>query len=157
MVSDGNGTERPSPDFRDPGELLRTWNPEPPSPPAWTPRLDQPTGLSSARLFLREEAVKAGVTSERAMDLTMAANEILTNALRYGRGVVALWGWPEDGRFLCQIQDDGPGIADPLAGYLPPADAMEAGRGLWLARQLVDLLQIVPNSTGTTVRLYVDR
>jgi hypothetical protein len=34
---------------------------------------------------------------------------------------------------------------------------MEAGRGLWLARQLVDLLQIVPNSTGTTVRLYVDR
>jgi anti-sigma regulatory factor (Ser/Thr protein kinase) len=157
VVSDGNGTERPSPDFRDPGELLRTWNPEPPPPPAWAPRLDQPTDLSSARLFLREEAVKAGVTSERAMDLTMAANEILTNALRYGRGVVALWGWPEDGRFLCQIQDDGPGIADPLAGYLPPADAMEAGRGLWLARQLVNLLQIVPNSTGTTVRLHVDR
>ncbi len=116
-----DGTTQPGLPY--PGELLRTWNPEPPSPPAWAPRLDQPTGLSSARLFLREEAVKAGVTSERAMDLTMAANEILTNALRYGRGVVALWGWPEDGRFLCQIQDDGPGIADPLAGYLPPADA----------------------------------
>jgi anti-sigma regulatory factor (Ser/Thr protein kinase) len=151
------GSERPSPDFREPAELLRTWNPEPPAPPAWAASLERPTNLSTARRFLREEAVRAGVASERAIDLTMAANEILTNALRYGRGVVALWGWPEDGRFLCQIQDDGPGIADPLAGYLPPADAMEAGRGLWLARQLVDLLQIVPNSTGTTVRLHVDR
>ena len=101
--------------------------------------------------------MRAGLTSEREMDMAMAANEVLTNALRYGRGAVALWGWPHDGRFLCQIQDDGPGIADPLAGYLPPADAMEAGRGLWLARQLVDLLQIVPNSTETTVRLHVDR
>ena len=66
-----------------------------------------------------------------------------------------------DGRMTdgscARSQDDGPGIADPLAGYLPPADAMEAGRGLWLARQLVDLLQIVPNSTETTVRLHVDR
>ena len=101
--------------------------------------------------------MRAGLTSEREMDMAMAANEVLTNALRYGRGAVALCGWPHDGRFLCQIQDDGPGIADPLGGYLPPADAMEAGRGLWLARQLVDLLQIVPNSTGTTVRLHVDR
>jgi len=58
----------------------------------------------------------------------MAANEVLTNALRYGRGAVALWGWPDDGRFLCQIQDDGRGIADPLAGYVPPPDAMEAGQ-----------------------------
>lgn len=157
VVSDGNGSERPSPDFREPAELLRLWNPEPLPPPAWAPMLGRPTVLSMARRFLREEAVRAGVTSERALDLAMAANEILTNALRHGRGAVALWGWPEDGRFVCQIQDDGPGIADPLAGYLPPTDAMEAGRGLWLARQLVDLLQIVPSSTGTTVRLLVDR
>jgi len=61
------------------------------------------------------------------------------------------------GRFLCQIQDDGPGVADPLAGYVPAAEAMDAGRGLWLARQLVDLIQIVPKSTGTTVRLHVNR
>jgi anti-sigma regulatory factor (Ser/Thr protein kinase) len=155
VVSDGK--DAPSPDFLDPAELLRTWNPEPPPPPAWAPSLDRPADLSTARRFLREEAMRAGVTFERAMDMAMAANEILTNALRYGRGAVALWGWPEDERFLCQIQDEGPGIADPMAGYLPPAEAMDAGRGLWLARQLVDLLQIVPNSTGTTVRLQVER
>jgi anti-sigma regulatory factor (Ser/Thr protein kinase) len=155
VVSDGK--DAPSRDFLDPAELLRTWNPEPPPPPAWAPSLDRPADLSTARRFLREQAMKAGVTFERAMDMAMAANEILTNALRYGRGAVALWGWPEDERFLCQIQDEGPGIADPMAGYVPPAEAMDAGRGLWLARQLVDLLQIVPNSTGTTVRLQVGR
>lgn len=89
--------------------------------------------------------MRAGLTSERAMDMAMAANEVLTNALRYSRGAVALWGWPMTDGSCARSQDDGPGIADPLAGYLPPADAMEAGRGLWLARQLVDLLQIVPN------------
>jgi anti-sigma regulatory factor (Ser/Thr protein kinase) len=155
VVSDGK--DAPSRDFLDPAELLRTWNPEPPPPPAWAPSLDRPADLSRARRFLREQAMKAGLTFERAMDMAMAANEILTNALRYGRGAVALWGWPEDERFLCQIQDEGPGIADPMAGYVPPAEAMDAGRGLWLARQLVDLLQIVPNSTGTTVRLQVER
>ena len=155
VVSDGK--EAPSPDFVDPAELLRTWNPEPPPPPAWAPSLHRPADLSAARRFVREEAIRAGVTFERAIEIGMAANEILTNALRYGRGAVALWAWPEDGRFLCQIQDEGPGIADPLAGYLPPAEAMDAGRGLWLARQLVDLLQIVPSATGTTVRLQVDR
>jgi anti-sigma regulatory factor (Ser/Thr protein kinase) len=155
VVSDGD--EAPSPDFLNPAELLRTLNPEPPPPPTWAPSLDRPADLPTARRFLREEAMRAGVTFERAMDMAMAANEILANALRYGRGAVALWGWPEDERFLCQIQDEGPGIADPMAGYLPPAEAMDAGRGLWLARQLVDLLQIVPNSNGTTVRLQVER
>jgi hypothetical protein len=33
---------------------------------------------------------------------------------------------------------------------------MEAGNGhLWIARQLVDLLQVAPRSDGTTVRLHV--
>jgi len=36
--------------------------------------------------------MRAGLTSERAMGMAMAANEVLTNSLRYGRGAVALWG-----------------------------------------------------------------
>jgi hypothetical protein len=95
VVSEG---EAPSPDFLDLAELLRTWDAEPPPPPAWAPSLNHPADLSTARRFLREEAMRAGVKFERATEMAMAANEILTNAIRYGRGVVALWGWPEDGR-----------------------------------------------------------
>ena len=72
-----DGEEAPSPDFLDPAELLRTWNPEPPPPPAWAPSLDRPADLSTARLFVREEAMRAGVTFERATNMAMAANEIL--------------------------------------------------------------------------------
>jgi anti-sigma regulatory factor (Ser/Thr protein kinase) len=110
----------------------------------------------SARAFLRDRALRAGVRAERAVDLCYAVNEVLTNALVHG-STPAVSAWLDDGRFVCQIEDRGHGIVDPLAGYLPPATDAVRGRGLWLARQLVDLLQIVPGRLGTTVRLQVRR
>lgn len=60
-----------------------------------------------------------------------------------------------DGYLLCQVDDRGPGVADALAGYRPPAGATVQGRGLWITRQLVDLLEVVPTPTGTSVRVRV--
>jgi hypothetical protein len=53
-----------------------------------------------------------------------------------------------------QIDDEGLGVSDPLAGYLPPDPVAIGGRGCWLARQLIDLLQIAPTGAGTSVRLH---
>ena len=98
----------------------------------------------------------ADVDSERSLDLSVALTEVLTNALRHGGGDVRLWAWADSESLICQVEDRGGGIVDPLAGYRPPR-AQANGRGLWLARQLVDLLQIVPGLQGTIVRLRVAR
>lgn len=150
------GSEWPSGEFVDPEEFLRRWNPDLDPPPPSAARLTEVADLSAARWFLREEALRAGIGPERAAELALAANEVLTNAIQYANGLEAVWAWSDEGRFICQIEDRGQGVADPLAGYRPPDEGILAGRGLWLARQLVDLLQIVPGPSGTAVRIQVN-
>lgn len=85
--------------------------------------------------------------------LSVAAAEVLTNAILYGGGEARLSIWAEGGRIICQVEDAGRGIEDPLVGYRPPG-GRTGGRGLWLARQMVDLLEILPSARGATVRLH---
>jgi anti-sigma regulatory factor (Ser/Thr protein kinase) len=149
-----SGTQGASDDFEDPEEFLRRQNPSPPTPPAHAASLPNVADAQRSRRFLSETALRAGVPADRAADLNVAANEVLTNALVHGGGA-SMWAWTEGGRFVCHIEDRGRGITDPLAGYKPPSEHVANGRGLWIARQLVDLLQIVPGTTGTVVRLWI--
>lgn len=71
----------------------------------------------------------------------------------HGGGEARLSTWTEGDRFICHVEDAGVGIADPLAGYRPPG-ARVSGRGLWLARQLVDLMEILPRERGAAIRLH---
>ncbi len=48
-------------------------------------------------------------------------------------------------------------ISEPLVGRRPPALERQSGRGLWLANQLCDLVQLRSTPDGTTVRLHVRR
>lgn len=115
-----------------------------------------PAGLSAARATVRAFAEAAGLPGERVEDLVVAANEIVTNSIRHGGGVARLALWQQDGSVLCQVADRGH-ITDPLVGRLPPTPAAGSGRGLWLANQLCDLVQVRSSPAGTVVRLYVDR
>ncbi len=155
VVAGGDG--RPSSDFLDPAEFLEQVNPDLTPPPPWATQVEIPAELRATRHFLEAQALEAGLGPERATDLCIAANEVLTNTFVHADGPVAVSTWTEEGRFLCQIEDVGEGVGDPLAGYRPPSGLFEAGRGLWIARQLVDLLQIVPGPTGTKFRLHVRR
>lgn len=49
---------------------------------------------------------------------------------------------------------DGPAI-DPLLGYLAPRLRSRRGRGLWLIRQLTDLVEIRTAASGAAVRMRV--
>jgi anti-sigma regulatory factor (Ser/Thr protein kinase) len=60
-----------------------------------------------------------------------------------------------DGHFVCEISDDGPGLDDPLAGYVPPRPDQEDGAGLWVARQLSSRLELMSSADGLTVRLWL--
>jgi anti-sigma regulatory factor (Ser/Thr protein kinase) len=60
--------------------------------------------------------------------------------------------WRDGDRLLVEVEDRG-SIAEPLIGRLRPVPAQVGGRGLWLANQFCDLVQIRSGSTGTAVRL----
>jgi anti-sigma regulatory factor (Ser/Thr protein kinase) len=148
------GVEAKSTSFRQPAESLRDWAHHiaspPPSASIMLGTLDVPTG----RRFVREHALAAGVDLVRAGDLAVAVSELLSNAFIHAGGPTALWTWIDGDRLVCQVDDIGPGLADPFVGYRPPTDAID-GRGLWIVRQLVDLLQLAPSNAGTRARIHL--
>jgi anti-sigma regulatory factor (Ser/Thr protein kinase) len=122
---------------------------------ARTMTVTSPT-LGRARRLVAEFATDHGLTSQQVEDLVLAANEIATNSVRYGGGSGRLTLWAADGAVVCETSDAGH-LVDALAGRLaPPPDAV-GGRGLWIANQLCDLVQIRSSPAGTVVRLFMNR
>lgn len=87
----------------------------------------------------------------------VAVNELLTNAVRHGGGGGRLTLRRANGRVVCEVTDNGPGLARPPRPgnpVRPPAD-QPGGWGLWLAEELTDDFQITTGAGGTTVRVGV--
>lgn len=93
------------------------------------------------------------VEQAAAEDLAICATELVTNSWRAGAGRIEVWCWGQGGEAVAQVADDGPGWADPLAGYRRPQADDESGRGLWVARQLADVLQIRTDASGTVIQV----
>ena len=53
---------------------------------------------------------------------------------------------------VCSVRDRGR-IEDPLVGRERPRAEQASGRGLWIANQLCDLVQIRSGELGTEVRM----
>ena len=113
-------------------------------------------GLARTRTFVRRSAQSAALAPDRLDDLILAVNEVVTNSLRHGGGRCRVAIWHESGSVICEVRDGGH-ITDPLVGRLAPPPTAPAGRGLWLANHLCDLVQIRSSQAGTVVRLFVDR
>jgi anti-sigma regulatory factor (Ser/Thr protein kinase) len=82
------------------------------------------------------------------LNLLVAASEVFQNALRHGNGPTALRAGLVDGWFACEIEDRGPGIDGPLAGYLPPTPGRPGREGRWIARQLASRRELTPARPG---------
>jgi anti-sigma regulatory factor (Ser/Thr protein kinase) len=145
---------RPSEHYDDPEQLLRSLTPVPKPLPELR---SVPPGedLESFRERLGRQLKAEGVPEAKALDMLVAANEVASNALRYGVGLKELRVGRADGRFVCEIRDQGPGFDDPMAGYLPPRDPRQSGPGLWVARQLAWRVEFLPGEDGFTVRLWL--
>jgi anti-sigma regulatory factor (Ser/Thr protein kinase) len=61
--------------------------------------------------------------------------------------------WLQPDALVCEVTDRGR-LDDPLVGRLAPAPEEQRGRGLWLANQLSDLVQIRSTPEGTAVRVF---
>ncbi|MDX6686794.1 MAG: hypothetical protein QOF86_2922 [Baekduia sp.] len=107
------------------------------------------------RRLLREALGAAGVSDDPASQLLLAAAEVVANARRHGRGAVTVRAGRVGRRFACEIADEGAGVTDPMAGFVPPAPDDGQGAGLWVARQLTEQLEVLHTPGGSAVRLWV--
>jgi anti-sigma regulatory factor (Ser/Thr protein kinase) len=107
--------------------------------------------IADLRRIVRNTADTAGLSPDRAEDFTIAVYELLTNAVRHGggRGHLRLCHTPT--LLECQVRDDGTTGAEIKTGHRRPALDSPGGRGLWLAGQLVDELNLRPTRSGGLV------
>ena len=143
-----------SPHYHEPEDVVRSRTPTPASLPDLR-TLPVPRDARAFRRALSAQLEAAGVPRPEAWSMLVAAEEVLANAERHGGGAPKVRVGRVDDRFVCEISDHGPGIGDPLAGFLPPRPGHVSGAGLWVARQLTTQLELVPSQTGATVRLSV--
>jgi len=112
-------------------------------------------GLSEVRQRVAVAAERVGLDSGGVADLVTAASELAANSVVHGGGSGTLRIWSEDDHLLVEVEDQGH-IVEPLVGRLRPDVSQEEGRGLWLANQLCDLVQIRSSGeSGTRIRLHV--
>ncbi|MFJ1735252.1 anti-sigma factor RsbA family regulatory protein [Streptomyces sp. NPDC088254] len=110
--------------------------------------------LAAVRARIAECAERHGLDGVRLRELSIAATEIAANSIKHGGGRGVLRTWVEEDRMICEFWDGGY-IEDPLAGRMQPHASQVGGRGLWLAHQLCDLVELRSTlEDGTTIRLH---
>ena len=110
--------------------------------------------LVAVRGLVYRHAEGAGLDSSQAADLVLAVNEVATNSLLHGGGKGTLRVWRDSSALTCEVRDSGR-LQGPLVDRERPAPGASGPRGLWLANQLCDLVQIRTYATGTAVRLHM--
>ncbi len=110
--------------------------------------------LAHLRAHTAAEAQRAGLNPQRSHDVVLAVHEIATNSLRHGGGRGVLRIWSDAGTLICEVRDHGRIVRQPLVGRVRPALGQSGGWGLWLANQLIDLVQLRELPDGSVVRLH---
>ncbi len=149
-----DGAVLDNPEHREPAEVLAD------HPVAALPVLGPPDReftftpwqLTDLRTAVAEIAFEAAMGRERAEDFVLAVNEVATNAVEHGYGTGLWQAWTRGHRVVCEVHDGG-SLARPLPGLKLPHPARSRGRGIWIARQLCDLLHVWSDPDGTHVRI----
>ena len=110
--------------------------------------------LSTVRRLIGRVGTEVGLEADRVERLILAANEIVANAIRYGRGTATVTVRPQVTDVTVEVTDEGPGLPEDMGTQLPAPGALH-GRGLWLARQLCDEMDVQSGPGGTRVRLVM--
>ena len=136
------------------GHALRRFSSALPSPPPTATEVSfGDHDLAGIRALVQRMCEGARMNPDAADDLVLAAHELATNSVLHGggRGLITVWAEPE--ALVVEVRDSGR-ITDPLVGRGLLDLQSEHGRGIWMANQLCDLVQVRSGVTGTQVRLY---
>jgi anti-sigma regulatory factor (Ser/Thr protein kinase) len=149
------GVSCASADFPGVASLAAPFDDPLPPRPATAASLDfEVDDLRYVRLLVGSEAKAFGLSDQRTADLVLAVDEIATNSLLHGGGRGSVWVWRAAAAVICEVQDEGR-IEDPLAGRRRPSPESIGGRGLWIANQLCELVQVRTFSSCSVVRLHM--
>jgi anti-sigma regulatory factor (Ser/Thr protein kinase) len=157
LLSAGAGAH-PSPRYRRPHDAVVEY-PPPPPPDLADPEAEltfDAHGLAAVRAMVLGASSTAGLAGGRLADFVLAVNEVASNAVEHGPGHGRLRMWTTGGEIIAEVADPGrmdvrfPGLAAP-----PPSGPR--GRGLWLASEMCDVLQVWSGDAtdGTVARLRV--
>jgi anti-sigma regulatory factor (Ser/Thr protein kinase) len=149
----------PNPAFVAPVDYLRSL-PFPDEPlERTTPRLSvsDVDDFIALRHTVAAELATVRASRDAVEDYLLAVDEMTSNAACHGKPPVDVRLWVGEDRVVCSIDDRGPGVDDPFAGYGPAhgEDLSRGGMGLWLARQLCDYVDIAAGDGGSHVRLTI--
>jgi anti-sigma regulatory factor (Ser/Thr protein kinase) len=112
--------------------------------------------LGLVRWFVSQRARDIRMTDERVADLVLAVDEVAGNSVRCGGGAGIMRFWREGEALVVDITDDGH-ITDPMVGRVRPDNRETSGRGLYIANQVCDLVQVRSSTSGSVVRLHMRR
>jgi len=122
--------------------------PEPTSPTAELPTGD-PAALADNVL---QVAATAGLTTAQSARLATAIGEIVLAGSCASGGQVRVRVWQDEAALVCEVGDDGL-VVDPMIGRGTDFAAKSRDRGIRLANELCDLVQVRSGAGGTTVRV----
>ena len=143
--------------YRPPVEALVEFPPPPPpdlGPAAAELAFGAPE-LGLLRHLVAEVAARGGTAPERVADLVLAVNEIGSNSVEHGPGHGRLRLWVTGEGVVAEVGDSGnAGLTFP--GMVAPPPSGARGRGLWLASELCDVMQVWSDAHSTVIRLRMD-
>jgi len=112
-----------------------------------------PGDLATVRAVVRRACEAARLHPSATDDVVLAAHELAANSVQHAGGGGSLLVWDEPGALAVEVRDNGR-IDDPLVGRNPLDLVSEHGRGIWMANQLCDLVQVRSGPGGTQVRVF---
>ncbi len=106
----------------------------------------------SMRSEIYDIAIRSGF-ADRADDVAIALTELVGNAQQHGDPPILVEAW-WDGRLVIEVSNYGTGLdGDGAWKNRPPEPDEVRGRGLWIVRQLVDLVDVRTGTERTTVHV----
>lgn len=116
--------------------------------------LSGPSDLAPVRDAVAAFVLRSGFDSAAGAEMVLATSEVATNGLTHGSPPVRVRCWRQADTLVVQVDDAGGKPIPPATGYTTPDRRAWSGRGLWLARQLADVVTTHTAGTTTTVRMF---
>ncbi|GAA4074928.1 anti-sigma factor RsbA family regulatory protein [Nonomuraea soli] len=147
---------RPSERYVEPHDLILDSDRAPLADPVGEVRAAAFTAPELARLrqLVADYARSAGMERNLISSLVLSVSEVAANSVEHGAGHGTLKVWTNGREVVCEIIDPGGSLTDPLPGYMPPEPESQRGYGLWISRQLCDLVETRTDAGVLRVRLH---